>query len=113
MSRTCKNEVSRAARLRKRLRDCVGLSAWAVFEDFATLRRRLEAEGNSGQGINDQLRSDLAIDRLCRSTLSVDEIGAELGLHGASAPLRAFRRWIGLQPGECRKRRLRWPEVVA
>lgn len=115
-----KNEDSWTARLRKRLRDCVGLSAWPVFEDIATeyattpttLRRRLEAEGTSYQDIKDQLRSDLAIDRLCHSTLSVDEIGAELGFHDASAFHRAFKRWNGLQPGEYRKRRLRGPEVV-
>ena len=64
------------------------------------------------QDIKDQLRSDLAIDRLCHSTLSVDEIGAELGFHDASAFHRAFKRWNGLQPGEYRKRRLRGPEVV-
>lgn len=109
-----KNEDSWTARLRRRLRDCVGLSAWPVFEDIAaeydtaptTLRRRLEAEGTSYQGIKDQLRSDLAVDRLCHSSLSVDRIGAELGFHDASAFHRAFKRWNGLQPGEYRKRRL-------
>lgn len=110
-----KNEDSWTARLRRRLRNCVGQDAWPVFDDISaecgtaptTLRRRLEAEGTSYQGIKDQLRSDLAIDRLCHSSLSVDEIGAELGFRDASAFHRAFKRWNGLQPGEYRKRRLR------
>ena len=67
--------------------------------------RQYGDEGASYQGIKDQLRSDLAIDRLCNSSLSVDEIGALLGYHDASAFHRAFKRWNGLQPGEYRRRR--------
>lgn len=109
-----KNHDSWTARLRRRLRGCAGSDTWPVLQDVAaelgttptTLRRRLEAEGTSYQGIKDQLRSDLAIDRLCHGTLSIDEIGAELGFHDASAFHRAFKRWNGLQPGEYRRRRL-------
>jgi len=116
-----RNEDSWMARLRRRLRGSVAGEPWPVFEDIAseleiaptTLRRRLEAEGTSYQDIKDQLRSDLAIDRLCHSSLSVDEIGAELGFHDASAFHRAFKRWNGLQPGEYRKRRLRAVDVVS
>ena len=110
-----KNEDSWTARLRRRLRGCLGGEPWPVFEDVAaehgttptTLRRRLEAEGTSYQDIKDQLRSDLAIDLLCHSAHSVDEIGAQLGFQDASAFHRAFKRWNGLQPGEYRQRRLR------
>lgn len=109
-----RNEDSWTARLRRRLRTCVGTSAWPGFDEIAaeyvtaptTLRRHLEVEGICYQEIKDQLRSDLAISRLCNSTLSVEEIGAELGFHDASAFHRAFKRWNGLQPGEYRKRRL-------
>lgn len=110
-----KNEDSWTARLRRRLREAVHTQAWPVFEDLAvvlgttptTLRRRLESEGSSFQGIKDQLRSDLAIDRLCHSSLSVDDIAVELGFSDASSFHRAFKRWNGLQPGEYRARRLR------
>jgi AraC-like DNA-binding protein len=110
-----KNEDSWTAKLRRRLREAAGAHEWPVFDELATalgstpttLRRRLEAEGTSFQGIKDQLRSDLAIDLLCHSGLSVDEIGAELGFADASAFHRAFKRWNGLQPGEYRARRLR------
>jgi len=108
-----KNEDSWTARLRRRLRGCLAGEAWPVFEDVAaefgiaptTLRRRLEAEGGSYQDIKDQLRSDLAIDRLCHGAMSMDEIAAELGFQDASAFHRAFKRWNGLQPGEYRLRR--------
>lgn len=113
-----KNEDSWTARLRRRLRGCASGEAWPVFEAVAaelgstptTLRRRLEAEGTSYQDIKDQLRSDLAIDLLCHSTLSVDEIGARLGFQDASAFHRAFKRWSGLQPGQYRQRRQRGEE---
>lgn len=110
-----RNEDSWTARVRRRLREAADTLDWPGFEDMAaaldttptTLRRRLDAEASSFQGIKDQLRSDLAIDRLCHSNLSVDEIGAELGFADASAFHRAFKRWNGLQPGEYRLRRLR------
>ncbi|WP_199236555.1 AraC family transcriptional regulator [Ramlibacter sp. WS9] len=110
-----RNEDSWSARIRRRLRS--GLSdpaAWPVFDDLArelgttatTLRRRLEAEGASYQAIKDRLRSDTAIDALCSSALSVDEIGFQLGFQDASAFHRAFKRWNGLQPGEYRRRQV-------
>jgi AraC-like DNA-binding protein len=108
-----RNEDSWSAQLRRRLRGSVGESEnWPVFEELAaefgttatTLRRRLEREGTSYQAIKDQLRSDVAIDYLCNSNLSVDEIAARIGFQDASAFHRAFKRWNGLQPGEYRRR---------
>lgn len=107
-----RNEDSWTARLRRRLRGGVGQGAWPVFESLAaelgvtptTLRRRLEAEGTSYQDVKDRLRSDLAIDRLCHSDLSIDAIAAGLGFHDSSAFHRAFKRWNGVQPGEYRLR---------
>ncbi len=107
-----RNEDSWTARLRRHLRRCIEENQWPVFEAVAaelgaaptTLRRRLDAEGTSYQGIKDQLRSDLAVDRLCNSRLSVDEIASSLGFRDVSAFHRAFKRWNGLQPGEYRRR---------
>ena len=87
--------------------------SWPVFEDLAgelrttptTLRRRLDREGTSYQTIKDELRSDVAIDYLCNSSMSVDEIAARIGFRDASAFHRAFKRWTGVQPGEYRRRR--------
>lgn len=107
-----KNDDSWTARLRRRLRRSVGDEAWPVFEAVAaelgvaptTLRRRLEAEGTSYQDVKDRLRSDLAIDRLCHTDLSIDAIAAGLGFHDSSTFHRAFKRWNGVQPGEYRQR---------
>jgi len=110
-----RNEDSWTAQVRRRLRGTTeGPGSWPGFEQLAseldttatTLRRRLEGEGTSFQSIKDQLRNDLAIDRLCNSNLSVDEIAAQLGFQEASAFHRAFKRWNGRQPGEYRRRQL-------
>lgn len=110
-----RNEESWTAQLRRRLRDSVGdAESWPVFEDLAaeqgttatTLRRRLEREGTSYQAVKDQLRSDVAIDLLCNSALTVEEIAARVGFQDASAFHRAFKRWTGVQPGEYRRRQL-------
>lgn len=111
-----RNEDSWAAQLRRRLRDTIGEAEdWPTFDALAaelgatpsTLRRRLEREETSYQSIKDQLRNDVAIDYLCSSELSVDEIGARIGFHDASSFHRAFRRWNGVQPGEYRRRAAR------
>lgn len=109
-----RNEDSWTARVRRRLRAGLGSpERWPHFEDIAhdlettptTLRRRLEAEGTGYHDIKDRLRNDMAVDALCHTGLSIDEIGARLGFRDASAFHRAFKRWNGLQPGEYRRRR--------
>jgi AraC-like DNA-binding protein len=110
-----RNEDSCSAQVRRRMRGSVGEpQGWPTFEELAaemataaaTLRRRLEREGTSYQAIKDQLRSDVAIDYLCNSALSVDEIASRTGFQDASAFHRAFKRWTGVQPGEYRKQKL-------
>ena len=110
-----RNEDSWSAQIRRRLRDCIGVpDSWPTLDDLAfefglaapTLRRRLDSEGTSYQGIKDQLRNDVAIDLLCNSSLSLDEVAAALGFQDASAFHRAFKRWNALQPGEYRRRQL-------
>ena len=84
---------------------------WPTFEAVAqrlgssasTLRRRLEAEGLSYQSIKDNLRRDRAIELLSGTDLSVMDIAAELGFAEASAFHRAFRKWMGVNPGEYRR----------
>lgn len=110
-----RNEDSWSAQIRRRLREATGtLTNLPGFDQLAselgttptTLRRRLDAEGTTFRAIKDQLRNDAAIDFLCHSSLSVEEIGARLGFQEASAFYRAFKRWNGMQPGEYRRRRL-------
>ena len=112
-----KNEDGWTARVRRRLRRNLGSPAWPRLEDVArelrirptTLRRRLEAEGTSYQGIKDDLRRDAAIHHLCATRLSIADVAATLGFQETSAFHRAFKRWSGMQPGEYR----RWQAELA
>jgi AraC-like DNA-binding protein len=107
-----KNEDSWTAKLRRRLRGSIGHGEWPRLEDVArefriaptTLRRRLEAEGTSYQGIKDELRRDAAVHQLCGTRHSIADIASALGFQETSAFHRAFKRWSGVQPGEYRRR---------
>jgi len=107
-----KNESSMTARLRRRLRKCLGQQDWPVLEDVArelhtsptTLRRRLESEFTSYQGVKDEVRRDAAIHHLCSTNLSIGDIATLVGFQEASAFRRAFKSWSGVQPAEYRRR---------
>lgn len=109
-----KNEESFTVRVRRRLRGSIGTAEWPLLEDVArelhlaptTLRRRLEGEGTSYQGVKDELRRDAAIHHLCASRLSIAEIASRLGFQETSAFHRAFKRWSGVRPGEYRRQAL-------
>lgn len=105
-----KDSQSVAAQIQRRLRE-LAPSDWPGFEDVAdsmhtsasTLRRRMEAEGQSYQAIKDHLRRDMAINLLSDSGMSVMDIAAELGFAETSAFHRAFKKWTGANPGEYRR----------
>lgn len=110
-----KNTDGLAAQIRRRLRassasGASGANGWAGFDDVAaqlkmtpaTLRRRLDDEGQAFQLIKDELRRDMAVDMLCHSTHSVADIAARLGFAEPSAFHRAFKKWTGANPGQYR-----------
>ena len=68
----------------------------------STLRRRLEEEGTSYQGLKDECRRTAAIRYLAARELSLAEISALLGFEEPSAFFRAFRRWTGTTPARYR-----------
>ncbi len=70
-----------------------------------TLRRRLKAEGCSYPQIKDEIRLDLAIEKLRIRQLSVAEIAMQLGFSESRAFTRAFRQWSGYSPSAYRQRR--------
>ncbi len=104
-----RNRDGWVARVRRRLRRVDG-DQWPTLEAMAdqlhvtasTLRRRLEDEGSSYRELKDGLRRDLAIDLLCRTSLSVETIAYGLGYQEVSAFYRAFRQWTGTRPGSYR-----------
>ena len=69
----------------------------------ATLRRKLKAEGQTYQGIKDDLRRDLAITYLSETDLSIRDIALALGFLEPSAFHRAFRKWAQTSPGAYRR----------
>ncbi|CCG40662.1 AraC family transcriptional regulator [Magnetospirillum molischianum] len=105
-----KDSSSLAAQIQRRLR-AQPPGEWPGFDDIAldmrlsvsTLRRRMEAEGQSYQAIKDHLRRDMAINLLSDTRLSVMDIAAELGFAETSAFHRAFKKWTGANPGEYRR----------
>lgn len=105
-----KDSNSLAAQIQRRLRE-LPPADWPGFDEIAddmrtsasTLRRRMEAEGQSYQAIKDHLRRDMAINLLSDSTMSVMDIAAELGFAETSAFHRAFKKWTGANPGEYRR----------
>jgi AraC-like DNA-binding protein len=106
-----KNSTGLSAQIRRSLRSSAR-TGWPDFNVIAaklhmtpsTLRRRLGEEGQSFQAIKDQLRRDMAIDALSRTSSSVAVIAADLGFAEASAFHRAFKKWTGVNPGEYRDR---------
>lgn len=67
-----------------------------------TLRNRLSREGTSFQFLLDDVRLQLALNYLQSSKMQVDEIASLLGFSDRSNFRRAFKRWTGKTPLECR-----------
>lgn len=68
-----------------------------------TLCRRLEEENTAFQQVKDEVRRDVAIERLTRSDTPLATIAAELGFSDASSFHRAFRAWTGMTPSAYRR----------
>ncbi|WP_260464167.1 AraC family transcriptional regulator [Burkholderia sp. Bp8963] len=69
-----------------------------------TLSRHLLGEGTTFQVLKDELRRDIAIQRLTDTQDTIAAIGADLGFDDPSAFHRAFRHWTGSTPGTYRRR---------
>lgn len=80
-------------------------AAEALNVSLRTLHRRLAQEGTSYQAIKDELRRDLAIQKLSRGQEPLAVISAELGFDSTASFHRAFRHWTGDTPGAYREAR--------
>lgn len=65
----------------------------------ATLRRRLNEEGQNFQGIKDSVRKALALQLLANEQVSFLDMATTLGFADVSSFYKAFRKWTGIQPG--------------
>ena len=69
----------------------------------ATLRRRLHDEQTSFQKLKDECRLEEASLRLAQQDTNIRDIAEHLGYTETSTFHRAFRKWMGLTPGEYRQ----------
>lgn len=76
--------------------------AKALHYSVRTLSRRLDAEGATFQAIKDELRRDVAIQRLTKTDIPIAFIGAEVGFDDPTTFHRAFKKWTGSTPGAYR-----------
>ncbi len=67
-----------------------------------TLHRRLQDEGQSWRQLMDAARQHRAIAQLRSGRFTVDEVAAMLGYTDVANFRRAFKRWTGQTPGDCR-----------
>ncbi len=65
-----------------------------------SLTRRLEMEGHSFQGIKNDLRRDLALEKINYTDMPLTDIAAELGFSEPATFWRAFRGWTGFAPNQ-------------
>ena len=68
-----------------------------------TLQRALRMENTSFIDIRDSVRSELSMNYLENTEMSIEEISAHVGFSDASGFYTAFKRWHGVSPGSIRK----------
>lgn len=90
--------------LEKRLEQPTSIAdaANALHFSVRTLSRRLDLEGATFQSIKDELRRDVAIQRLTKTDTPIAFIGAEIGFDDPTTFYRAFKKWTGSTPGAYR-----------
>jgi len=77
--------------------------ARALSVSLRTLHRQLRAEGVSLQQLKNEVRRDLAIERLERTSRSVKQIAHEVGFQSEKSFMRAFKLWTAKSPVEFRR----------
>lgn len=105
-----KNENSLSLQIRRQLL-LQPPSDWTELKDIAqqlnmstaTIQRRLKQEGVSYQQLKNDIRCDIAIERLSKTLDSIQSISDDLNFHDPSAFHRAFKKWTGVSPGSYRK----------
>lgn len=94
--------VERLLRSRLRQPPTVGEIARTLNLSERSLRRRLAGNGRVFREIHDRVRAELALELLQAGSLSVAQIGGEVGFNDPREFRRAFKRWTGMAPQEAR-----------
>jgi AraC-like DNA-binding protein len=64
----------------------------------SSLRRRLQRESTSYQALKDEVRCEVAIDRLLRDDAKIADVAEYLGFTEPSSFVRSFKSWTGQTP---------------
>ena len=70
----------------------------------SSLRRRLKREDTSYQTLKDELRCEVAIDKLLNEEIKVADLAEYLGFTEPSSFVRSFKTWTGETPAAYRSR---------
>jgi len=81
--------------------------AEALNISLRSLQRKLQEDGTSYKDLLDKVRQDLAEQFIGQSHISLGEISFRLGFATSSSFSRAFKRWMGMPPGEYRQQKFR------
>lgn len=68
-----------------------------------TLRRRLRDEATSFRTVKEEIRRDVAINKLVENRMTIAEVGFLLGFSEPRAFTRAFHQWTGYSPVNYRR----------
>lgn len=69
-----------------------------LYMSESSLRRRLQAEDTSYQAIKDEVRCEVAIDKLLHEDARVADVAELLGFTEPSSFVRSFKGWTGYTP---------------
>jgi AraC-like DNA-binding protein len=78
-------------------------TASALHFSERSLSRRLADEGTTFQSIKDELRRDMAIQKLLKTRMPITAVAAAIGIDNLSVFNRAFKLWTGSTPGAYRR----------
>ncbi len=102
-----------SGQVRQRLLGHLGLMATleAIAKDLnlspRSLRRKLDEEATSFRTLVDEARRQLAVQLLESTDMKLDELALQLGYADTASFTRAFRRWLGISPGQYRSQTAR------
>ena len=70
----------------------------------SSLRRRLQKEETSYQALKDEVRCEVAIDKLLNENAKVADLAEYLGFTEPSSFVRSFKGWTGQTPKAYKER---------
>ncbi|MEZ5501883.1 MAG: AraC family transcriptional regulator ligand-binding domain-containing protein [Halioglobus sp.] len=77
-----------------------------LYMSESSLRRRLQSEQTSYQAIKDEVRCEIAIDKLLHDDARVADLAELLGFTEPSSFVRSFKSWTGYTPKTYKERML-------